>query len=179
MWSKAMEDSTGLDSYFEAHRDDYRWKERIRVTMIDAEGERILNQVSRDLKGKELPLEEEGRAALEKKYTQESPLALQIRQGTYERGESRTAAEAVIDGIEWVPGDYTVERDGRFYRIIVHEALPPQLKKLSEIKGIVIADYQNYLDQQWILSLRQQYPVEINDNVLQQIIQTPALEQAR
>ena len=113
---------------------------------------------------------EKERAALEKKHTKESPLALQIRQSTYERGESRTAAESVIDDIEWAPGEYTVENNGRFYYILVHEVLPPKLKELEEIKGIVIADYQNYLDQQWITSLRQQYSVETNENVLQQVI---------
>ena len=170
VWSKAMEDSAGLQAYFAAHREDYRWDERINVTLVDAESEKILNQVKQDLKDKELPLSEKERAAIEKKYTKESPLALQIRQSTYERGESRTAAKAVIDTIRWAPGGYTVENNGRFYYIFVHKVLPPKLKELSEIKGIVIADYQNYLDQQWITSLRQQYPVEINENVLQQVI---------
>ena len=170
VWSKAMEDSVGLQQYFAAHQEDYQWKERLKVTLIDAESEMVLNQVKQDLSDQKMPMSEEERAALEKKYTKESPLALQIRQSTYERGESRTTAEAVIDKIDWAPGEYTVENNGRFYYILVHEVLPPKLKELSEIKGIVIADYQNYLDEQWIASLRQQYPVEINEQVLQQVI---------
>ena len=170
VWSRAMEDSVGLAEYFAAHREDYRWHERVRATMVDAESERILNQVKKDWEGKAQPLSDEELAKTERKYTQESPLALQIRNSTYERGESRTAAEAVIDTINWAPGEYTVENNGRFYYILVHEVLPPKLKELDEIKGIVIADYQNYLDQQWITSLQQQYPVEINENVLQQVI---------
>ena len=179
VWSKAMEDSVGLREYFADHREDYRWNERIRVTMVDAESEKVLNQVKQDLEGEELPLEEAERTALEKKYTQDSPLALQIRQDTYERGASRTAAEAVIDSIAWQPGEYTVESNGRFYYVEVHEVLPPELKELDEIKGIVIADYQNYLDRQWVLSLRQQYPVEINEDVLQRVIQSPTTYQGR
>ena len=169
VWSKAMDDSVGLRDFFAAHRDNYRWNERVRVTLVDAESEKVLNQVKQDLKEKELPLPEEERATLEKKYTKDSPLALQIRQETYERGQPRTAAEAVIDQVDWSPGAYTVENNGRFYYIQVQEVLPPQLKELDEIKGIVIADYQNYLDQQWVSALRQQYLVEINDNVLQQV----------
>ena len=170
VWSKAMEDSVGLQQYFTNHQEEYRWNERVKATLVDAESEKILNQVKQDLQGKKLPLPEKERSALEKKYTKESPLALQVRLSTYERGESRTTAEAVIDNIEWAPGEYTVENNGRFYYILVHEVLPPKLKELDEIKGIVIADYQNYLDQQWITLLRQQYPVEINENVLQQVI---------
>ena len=170
VWSKAMEDSVGLQQYFTAHQGEYRWKERAKVTLVDAESEKILNQVKQDLAGKKGLLSKKERVAIEKKYTKESPLALQIRQSTYERGESRMAAEAVIDTIDWAPGEYTVENNGRFYYILVHEVLPPTLKELNEIKGIVIADYQNYLDQQWISSLRQQYPVEINEDVLQHVI---------
>ncbi len=169
VWSKAMDDSVGLRDYFAAHRDDYRWDERVRVTLVDAESEKVLNEVKQNLEGKKLPLPEEERASLEKKYTKDSPLALQIRQETYERGQPRTAAEAVIDQVDWSLGAYTVENNGRFYYIQVQEVLPPQLKELDEIKGIVIADYQNYLDRQWVSALRQQYLVEINDNVLQKV----------
>jgi peptidyl-prolyl cis-trans isomerase SurA len=169
VWSKAMDDSVGLRDYFAAHRDDYRWNERVRVTLVDAESERVLNQIKQNLQDKELPLSEKERTSLEKKHTKDSPLALQIRQETYERGQPRTAAEAVIDQVDWSPGAYTIENNGRFYYIRVQEVLPPQLKELDEIKGIVIADYQNYLDQQWVSALRQQYLVEINDDVLQKV----------
>jgi peptidyl-prolyl cis-trans isomerase SurA len=39
-------------------------------------------------------------------------------------------------------------------------------KVLPEVRGQVTADYQNYLDQQWIAALRKKYPVTIDRNVL-------------
>ena len=172
VWSKAMEDSVGLQKFFEAHQEDYRWKERAKATIVDAESEKVLNEVKQALEKEKLPLDESARLALEKKFTQTSPLTLQIHQNTYEEGASRTEAESVIDQVEWKPGENTVENKGRFYYIVVDEILPPQLKSLAEIKGIVIADYQNYLDQQWIAQLRQKYPVDIQENVLQQVIKS-------
>ena len=172
VWSKAMEDSVRLQQFFEAHREDYRWKERAKATIVDAESEKVLNEVKQALEKEKLPLSESARLELEKKFTQTSPLTLQIHQNTYEEGASRTEAESVIDQVEWKPGEYTVENKGRFYYIVVDEILPPQLKSLAEIKGIVIADYQNYLDQQWIAQLRQKYPVDIQENVLQQVIKS-------
>ena len=172
VWSKAMEDSMGLQQFFEAHQEDYRWKERAKATIVDAESEKVLNEVKQELEKEKLPLSESARLALEKKFTQTSPLTLQIYQNTYEEGASRTEAESVIDRVDWKPGEYTVENKGRFYYIVVDEILPPQLKNLAEIKGIVIADYQNYLDQQWIAQLRQKYPVDIQENVLQQVIKS-------
>ena len=172
VWSKAMEDSVGLQKFFEAHQEDYRWKERAQATIVDAESEKVLNEVKQALEKEKLPLSESARLELEKKFTQTSPLTLQIHQNTYEKGASRTEAESVIDQVEWKPGEYTVENKGRFYYIVIDEILPPQLKSLAEIKGIVIADYQNYLDQQWIAQLRQKYPVDIQENVLQQVIKS-------
>jgi peptidyl-prolyl cis-trans isomerase SurA len=47
--------------------------------------------------------------------------------------------------------------------------LPPQPKELSEAKGIITADYQSYLEKQWINELRSKYKVKINEEVLKQI----------
>ena len=39
------------------------------------------------------------------------------------------------------------------------------MKSLSEIKGIVIADYQSFLEKKWIDELRQKYNVVINEEL--------------
>nr|WKN38553.1 peptidylprolyl isomerase [Tunicatimonas sp. TK19036] len=171
VWSKAVEDSVGLRQYFESHREDYRWKERVQATIMDAQSETILNQAKKQLGEVNGPLSDEKISQLESALNKKTPLALQIHQGFYERGEERPSVEEVIDKITWEPGTYTVEENGRFYYILVHDVLPPKLKELDEIKGIVIADYQNDLDQQWIAALREKYPVEIHEDVLQYVVQ--------
>ena len=42
----------------------------------------------------------------------------------------------------------------------------PEVKTLDETKGAVISDYQDYLDQEWIKKLRQQYNIKVNNIVL-------------
>lgn len=170
VWAKASEDTAGLRAFFEAHRQDYRWQERVKATMLDVQDEATLNEVKKEVKGLSMPLSAEQIDNLEKKFNTESPLALQIHQGTYEKDGYRTNAESVIDQLPWKKGTQTMQHDGRMYYIIIHDVLSPKLKELDEVKGIVIADYQNYLDKQWIASLRQKYPIEIHENVLQQII---------
>ena len=39
----------------------------------------------------------------------------------------------------------------------------------TDVKGKVIADYQKYLEAQWIKSLRNKYKIEINKDVLNTI----------
>jgi len=45
----------------------------------------------------------------------------------------------------------------------------PEPKPLEEVKGLVTADYQNYLEKMWVDSLKQHYPVKINEEVLKSI----------
>ncbi len=46
----------------------------------------------------------------------------------------------------------------------------PTTKKLSEIRGIVTAAYQDYLEKLWIESLRKKYTVKIHNEMLDQIV---------
>ncbi len=170
VWSEASEDSVGLRRFFEAHRNDYRWGERAEAKIIDAQDEETLSRALKEIQPLTAPLPEEKTAALEKRFNTANPLALQIHEGMYEKGGERTGAEAVMDQIPWKKGTHRATRNGRTFAVIIHEVLSPRLKDLKEVKGIVIADYQTELDKQWIASLRQQYPVQIYENVLQQLV---------
>lgn len=44
--------------------------------------------------------------------------------------------------------------------------IEPAPKTLDEAKGIITADYQNYLEKEWIKQLRAKYPVSVNQDVL-------------
>ena len=77
---------------------------------------------------------------------------------------------AFIDEIEWKPGFSTETKTGeKTTMIFVHQVLSPEPKKLNEARGIVTADYQNFLEQEWIRELRAKYPYEVNHEVLSSI----------
>ena len=44
-----------------------------------------------------------------------------------------------------------------------------QADSLSEVRGMVIADYQNHLEQEWIKALRRKYDIWINEELLEEI----------
>ena len=39
----------------------------------------------------------------------------------------------------------------------------------SDVRGLVTADYQEYLEKEWIAALRSKFPVEIDQNVLKTV----------
>jgi peptidyl-prolyl cis-trans isomerase SurA len=49
--------------------------------------------------------------------------------------------------------------------------LEPQNKRLEEVRGVVISDYQKYLESNWIEQLKKDYPVVINEAVKAEVIQ--------
>ena len=53
--------------------------------------------------------------------------------------------------------------------VIVKGIRSPEPKKLDEARGQVTSDYQEYLEANWLKSLKEKYPVSINYDLLKRI----------
>ena len=53
--------------------------------------------------------------------------------------------------------------------ILVNDVLEPTPKTLKEARGLVTADYQNFLEKEWISELRGKYKYNVNRDLLKQI----------
>ena len=42
-------------------------------------------------------------------------------------------------------------------------------EEVADVRGAVVADYQNYLEQQWIDTLRGKYPIWVDKKVLNMV----------
>ncbi len=49
VWTKALTDTAGLNQYFEANRNNYRWKERAEVVIYNCDSEQTLNKLKEEL----------------------------------------------------------------------------------------------------------------------------------
>jgi peptidyl-prolyl cis-trans isomerase SurA len=86
-----------------------------------------------------------------------------ITDGRYEKGDT-----AITGNFPWKKGSVTVSDQGKKV-VVVNAIIAPMPKTLDEIRGQATADYQNFLDQQWIAELRAKYPVIINKEVLKNV----------
>ena len=48
--------------------------------------------------------------------------------------------------------------------------VPPSPKSLDEARGQVIASYQDYLEVEWVETLRNKYSINVNEEVLYELI---------
>lgn len=97
-----------------------------------------------------------------------NPLGLQLTEGTIQQGEN-----AVLDQSTWQVGKYTVadaKDSKRFHYVIIDKIIAASDKKMSETKGTVVSDYQNYLETAWLEGLRKKYPVKIDEVVFKKLL---------
>ncbi|AFM05330.1 parvulin-like peptidyl-prolyl isomerase [Bernardetia litoralis DSM 6794] len=102
---------------------------------------------------------------LEKRFNKENALRLEITEGLFEK-----QAQSVLSKIDFKKGDYTVEENGRMYYVIVEEIEPTRVKKLEETRGVVISDYQQFLEKEWIAELRKKYEFSTDEKVMQAVL---------
>jgi len=103
---------------------------------------------------------------LERLTNAEDPLSIQVSEGLYQKEDNK-----VIDMLkDWKPGSYTVENNGRINYVLVEAIEAPRQKTFEEARGAVISDYQNYLEKQWIDSMKAKTKVDIDESLVKKLI---------
>lgn len=162
VWSKALLDTAGLQQFFEQTQEKYLWQERADASILNVANEEILNRVKRELG--EHAYSDSLVAALSKTLNEDAPLSFQHESGLFE-----PASHPALNEVAWAPGRYTIEKDDRIFYIVIHKLVPPSLKELDEIRGVVISDYQDYLENEWVSSLKEKYEVQVDGKVLKKV----------
>ncbi len=165
VWSKAVEDTLGLQKFYNENKTLYNWPERVNATIYSCINLDVAKNVKRKLyrKNRGSLTDSEILNDLNKK----SPLNLQIESNKYAIGDNK-----YIDKIKWKVGiskDLVLD-DGTYIIIDVHEVLPVMSKELNETRGKVISDYQNHLEKEWIINLKAKYKTEVIHKVLYSLI---------
>jgi peptidyl-prolyl cis-trans isomerase SurA len=60
-------------------------------------------------------------------------------------------------------------KEKKIFVIVVDKILPKSPKSLAECRGLVTADYQNYLEKEWLDYLKKKYIVKVNNDVISTI----------
>jgi peptidyl-prolyl cis-trans isomerase SurA len=160
VWSAAIKDTTGLKAFHKEHVNDYMWGDRVDATLITSDSDEAVKKAQK--------LAKEGKTGEEIRETfdNDSILNINVVNKKYER-----SSNDIIGQISWETGISKIVKDenGQSGFAIIHQLVGPEPKTLSEARGLITADYQNYLEQQWIEELRKKYPVTIHQAVLHEI----------
>jgi peptidyl-prolyl cis-trans isomerase SurA len=164
VWDKANTDTVGLQNYFNANLSQkYRWEERARTSIytLKTDDAKVLEDV-RAFAAKNPS------ADVLKKFNKQDGEVLTVMEKNYEKGKHKDLLN------NWKAGALTDARTDAGTKTAsfmkVEEILPPAAKTLAEARGYAVADYQDFLEKQWIEELRKEYPVKVDETVLKSLI---------
>lgn len=147
IWSPESADTTALKTYYEEHRDQYRYEERYDYTLIASGSDSLLNEAIEHVK--------DGENALELKDEMDGLLV--IRDSVSAPSEEiRTALN------ELEPGELSAPFSYRNSQAVVrlHQLLPPRRMTFEEAINRVSSDYQPIREEMFMSDLREQYGVQ-------------------
>ncbi len=157
VWNKANKDTIGLKNFYESHKFNYQWKDRIDAMIYECLDKNIANQVIKMLKSDTIT----SKHILEK-LNAKSELNLKVKTNKYEISEI-----PYLKGRTFKKGtNPSYEFGGKYYVIKVDELIPAGPKLLLDAKGLITSDYQNYLEQEWLKELAKKYAFKINDKII-------------
>jgi peptidyl-prolyl cis-trans isomerase SurA len=161
VWDKAVKDTLGLQEFHDRNASKYMWGNRVYATIISVTRPESLPKVN--------ALLDSGIAldSLKSTIQRDSIPAVFVRKGYYQKGDNQ-----YVDKTEWKVGvrneiPSTVDQSTTI--VCIRELRNPEPKTLKEARGLVTSDYQMELEQQWVKSLKERYPVKINEKVLDKV----------
>jgi peptidyl-prolyl cis-trans isomerase SurA len=134
------------------------WGERAEVSTYKCSDEKFAAEVRKFI----------GKKKTEKEILSElnktSQFNVAVENVTFLKGENPNVDENWQKGL--AAKNYKNDKENKVLVILVNNILPKSPKTLNEAKGLVTADFQNYLEKDWLSYLKNKYPVKIDDSVL-------------
>lgn len=161
VWDKAASDSVGLAKFYGANKKRYAWGNRAKVTTytVKSTDAEVISKVVAFAKKK-------GPADVVAKFNEMEKLVT-FEEITFEEGKNTALKDLPLKkGAMTAP----VTKDGITTFTKVETVIKPVAKALAEARGYVVADYQDYLEKQWVQELRGIYPIKVEQNVLDGLV---------
>lgn len=158
VWAKASDDTAGLKKYYTNNANRYWWQPGADAVLFSSNDQNSINELYKKIA--------ENKAAwrtLAKPYEN----IVQADSGRYEYNQFPVNnADKLSEGFITPPVKDAKENLYTFLYII--KKYPEKThRNFDDAKGFTLNDYQNYLEEEWIIQLKKKYPVKVNDTVLQ------------
>ena len=159
VWSKAVKDTVGLADYYEKNKNNYKWDTRLDASIYTIKDPKMVQKVRNFVKSGLSDTD------LLKEVNGDTLKILTIESAKFSKKDNK-----LIDSIAWNPGfTNDIISKGTVTFVYVRKLVKPMVKELNEARGLITADYQNYLEKEWIAALRAKYPVAVNREILLKI----------
>ncbi len=162
VWDKAAKDDAGLEAYFKKHKKNYKWDEpRYKGMAYHVKEQADVKAVADCVK--KLPFDKWAEA-LRTTFNGDSVIRIRVEKGIFKKGDN-----ALVDSIVFKK-DTTVNHLKDYPIDAVYgKMLKKGPEDYTDVRGLVVADYQEELEKAWVEQLRRRYTWKVDEEVLKTV----------
>ena len=155
IWNPAKQDSIALEQYYSVHAPDYKTEESITVEIASFSKKKEAKQFLKNLANDSLF----------------SSSARETKQAIFQEKEAKkTNSTALSKKLKFETGISKIHKhNGQYLIYNIHQVNPVRQLEFDEVKGRVISDYQNQLEEEWISDLQSKYELIVHENQLEKV----------
>ena len=168
VWRRSVEDTIGLYEYYESQKHCHMWPERIQALIFRYDVRHVnTNHVHRFLTSsyrKRLSAEQ----IIDQAHRNFDPKHVSVTLNVYEPGQNKFA-----DRVDWTRLGLSQDvAAGGFEKgfVYIYNFFPSTCKSLEDVRGIMVAQYQAILENEWVAELRKKYNIQVNREKFEQLI---------
>ena len=169
IWDKAVEDSIGLKKFYEANKDKYSKQIKMNLSIFKYGKSKFYKKTAKLLTNSRSKYND---TQIVTKIAGNDKSKLQlITNGSLKKGDNKYADKVIkmYDDGKLKDNQKIMQLKDDNILIYINSKEITKDKDFSKIKGIVISDYQNKLEKEWLKKLHKKYNVKINKSVLNKV----------
>lgn len=176
VWNKAAKDIQGLSNYFDEHKDDYKWDApRFKGSVIRCADQSTYDKVQKMVndynQSISAPANTKKKAVAKTKvadlsydsivvvmnrtFNSDGGKKVKISRGLYQKGSNADVDAYAFDK----SNQFSSDKDYPF--VFFYGKMISAPESFSDVKGPLTADYQNFLEKEWVDDLHHRFPVKI------------------
>ena len=162
VWDKAAKDEAGLASFFKKNKKKYAWdKPRYKGMAYHVKVKEDVKAVADCVK--KLPFDKWAEA-LRTTFNADSVIRIRVEKGIFKQGDNALVDSAVFKK------DTTVTKVKDYpFDAVYGKVLKKGPEDYTDVRGLVVADYQEALEKEWVAQLRKRYAFEVKEEVLKTV----------
>lgn len=160
VWDKAAKDEAGLEAFFKKNKKNYKWDApRFKGIAYHVKKQADVDNVKNAVKNQPF---NKWADILRKDFNSDS-VQIRVEKGIFKLGDN-----ALVDR-EIFKKDTTVKTNAKYPIDAVYGKVIKAPQEMDDMRGLVVADYQEALEKKWIEDLRRKATIKVYDDVVETV----------
>lgn len=162
VWDKAAKDEQGLASFFKKNKKRYAWKEpRFKGIAYHVKEAADIQGVKNCVKKLKF---DQWAEALRQTFNGDSIIRIRVEKGIFRKGDN-----ALVDSIIFKKDTVVTKVKDYPFDAVYGKVLKKGPEDYTDVRGLVVSDYQDMLEKEWVADLRRKYTFTVNEDVLKTV----------